>query len=435
MSAPERTPLSRTIGMRPATASAMPGSASMVAIAPSTWRPPWFDTTIPLIPCSIAASASAGWRIPFSRIGSSGPLAEEREVVPGERRTRVRLDEAPHRCAREPGAHVREPRARVGAGLTEERRDRRKRDPTTRRRVLAERFLQRLHEHGITRVLGDALPLQERQRAEVEVADPPAEHRRVEREDDRGAAAALCPRDEALDELVRRAPVELEPARGVSHRAGGLLHRAGRLVGEDERDAFGRSGPRHRDVRIAVRHLQHADGAQDEGARQRRSEDVDGRLSGRNVAKHSRDDSPALERGAVLAHRPFGPRAARDVCVALGGHALACCGFEPLDGDGDGRIRPACAPDIDLELPLASDSDGHACTLTGSARESRHVELPGGEARARLVALGLPADRPRSGLRLPLRRDGGRHAACAHAIAAHGSTARRVSLAVASSTS
>jgi hypothetical protein len=68
-SAPLRMPLSITIGTRPATASATAGRASSVAIAPSTCRPPWFDTTIPSIPASTARDASPGWRMPLSRIG------------------------------------------------------------------------------------------------------------------------------------------------------------------------------------------------------------------------------------------------------------------------------------------------------------------------------------------------------------------------------
>ena len=86
------------------------------------------------------------------------------------------------------------------------------------------------------------------------------------------APAALRARDEARDELVRRAPVELEPARCVAHRPRCLLHRARGLVREDERDALRGSGARDRDVRVAVRHLEDADRAEDERARQRRAE-------------------------------------------------------------------------------------------------------------------------------------------------------------------
>ena len=70
MSAPPRTPLSSSTGTRPSTAPTTPGSASIVAIAPSTWRPPWLDTRIPSMPASMARRASSGCRMPLSTIGS-----------------------------------------------------------------------------------------------------------------------------------------------------------------------------------------------------------------------------------------------------------------------------------------------------------------------------------------------------------------------------
>ncbi len=69
-SAPLRIPLSITIGTWPPTASAIAGSAAIVEIAPSTWRPPWLDTQTPSMPSSTARLASSGWRMPFSTIGS-----------------------------------------------------------------------------------------------------------------------------------------------------------------------------------------------------------------------------------------------------------------------------------------------------------------------------------------------------------------------------
>src|SRR5439155_9015566 len=79
-------------------------------------------------------------------------------------------------------------------------------------------------EDRIACVLGDALPAQEWQVSKIEIADPPAEHRRVERDDDRLAAAVLRARDEALDELVRGSRIELEPARAIAHRLRTALH-------------------------------------------------------------------------------------------------------------------------------------------------------------------------------------------------------------------
>ena len=56
--------------MRPADRLDDAGSASSVAIAPSTWRPPWLETTMPSMPSSTARRASSGWQMPLSRIGS-----------------------------------------------------------------------------------------------------------------------------------------------------------------------------------------------------------------------------------------------------------------------------------------------------------------------------------------------------------------------------
>ena len=93
-----------------------PGSASIVAIAPSTCRPPWLETTIPSIPCSIAASASAGWRIPLSRIGSrvrsrrnarSSQESDGREYVSTKRRTAARASPERRFARREPGIRAR----------------------------------------------------------------------------------------------------------------------------------------------------------------------------------------------------------------------------------------------------------------------------------------------------------------------------------------
>src|SRR5437899_1155710 len=59
-SSPERTPLSSIRVTRPPTARAMAGSTSMGAGRASTWRPPWFDTTMPSTPSDTHLSASAG---------------------------------------------------------------------------------------------------------------------------------------------------------------------------------------------------------------------------------------------------------------------------------------------------------------------------------------------------------------------------------------
>ncbi len=42
----------------------------MVAGEVSSWRPPWFDTTIPAAPASAARRASSGRTIPLTSTGS-----------------------------------------------------------------------------------------------------------------------------------------------------------------------------------------------------------------------------------------------------------------------------------------------------------------------------------------------------------------------------
>src|ERR1043165_8134446 len=66
MSLPRRKPLSIRIGIRPPTASAISGSTSMVALTPSSTRPPWFDTMIASMPASAARFASSVSRMPLS---------------------------------------------------------------------------------------------------------------------------------------------------------------------------------------------------------------------------------------------------------------------------------------------------------------------------------------------------------------------------------
>jgi len=66
MSTPRRTPpSSNTVSFFPA-AEATAGNASKVEEAPSSWRPPWFDTTTPSQPTAAARSASSGRSTPFS---------------------------------------------------------------------------------------------------------------------------------------------------------------------------------------------------------------------------------------------------------------------------------------------------------------------------------------------------------------------------------
>jgi hypothetical protein len=213
------------------------GKASIDAIAPSTCRPPWFETTSPSTPCSSAVRASRGSRIPLRRIGS-----------------RV----SPLRNARKRRAKVREERAGIPVRELDQRADGAERDRSRLLR-LAGALLGEADEDGVARILGDPTPECEGQECEVEIARPPAEERRVEGRHDRLAAARLGSPDEALDELVRGAPVELEPVRSIAERGGAAFHRNGRLVREDHRHALGAGGARDRQICVAVSELENAD--------------------------------------------------------------------------------------------------------------------------------------------------------------------------------
>ena len=192
---------------------------------------------------------------------------------------------------------------------------------------------------------------------------PPAELRRVERDDDRLAAACLCAAHEARDELVRGAPVELEPARRVPHRGRALLHRRATPGSRDHRHALG--GGRPRDGEIAppgaparARRSARAGTASAAGGRTARPT----RSRAADVAQHARDDPPPLERGAVRTHRRLGAGAAR--------HVGECLGRHPLPGRAPRASRTRTAPP---GTPAAPRRRGRPPSAGGSrARPDAH---------------------------------------------------------------
>jgi len=185
------------------------------------------------------------------------------------------------------------PSCRIRAGHLPESRDRGERDPAGRRRLLAECLLERLEEDRVARVLRDASSAEKWQVREVEVTHAPAEERRVEGQHDRRTAAPLSPRDKTRHEVVRGAPVELEPVGRIAHRSCRLLHGARRLVGEHEWDAFGGGSACSGQVGVPVSEFQHADRAEVEGAREWRSKNLDSCVAHGDVSEH---------RGAMRQH-------------------------------------------------------------------------------------------------------------------------------------
>ena len=72
-SMPVRMPPSNMISICEPTESTISGSTSIEDGAPSSWRPPWLETTIACAPVLAASSASSTSRMPF-RISLPGQM-------------------------------------------------------------------------------------------------------------------------------------------------------------------------------------------------------------------------------------------------------------------------------------------------------------------------------------------------------------------------
>ena len=168
---------------------------------------------------------------------------------------------------------------------------------------------------------------------------------------------ASARRDEALDELVRRAPVELEPARRVAHRRGDLLHRRRRLVGEDHRDALG-ARRRAPTARSASRWASSSTpiGAEQQRRRDAAAEQLDRRVA-RGTSRSTRGhDPPGVERGAVGGHRRLAPGAAGHVGVGGARHRAARLGLQARPRGGDPRATARDPVLVDRGLAGAANT-------------------------------------------------------------------------------
>ena len=313
---------------------------------------------MPSTPASSARRASSGCRMPLSRIGSFVRSRRNGQVLPRQLRPREDLREALHGGAPAPALQVLDERPGIRARQLHQRAQRLWRGLRRRRVAVARALRHQAAEHRVARVLREPLAAQEREEGGLEVARAPADHRGVEREHDRLAAARFGARDEALDQVVRRAPVELEPARAVAQHLGALLHRPRRLVGEDHRHAGLARRARDRDVGLAVGELEHADRRQQERGVERAAEQLDRRVGLRGPAQHPRHDPVPREGGAVLAHRVLRAGAGLDVGEGVGGHRLAGRLLEPLGVERDARAASAHPAEVDGRLARASDHGG-----------------------------------------------------------------------------
>ncbi len=226
-------------------------------------------------------------------------------------------------------------------------------------------------EDGVRRVLGDALAAGERQVPEVEVAWTPAEVCRVERDDEGVAAARLGPRDEALDEVVVAAPVELVPVPRATQGAGDLLHRHRGLGAEDLGDALLAGAPRDGEVGLVVCHRQHADRCDEEGALVPAAEELDGRVALGRVDEHPWHDPPPGERRHVGLGARLGAGRACDVGESALGHDLAGRRLELRAVRGHCRSAAEGARPVDGGLDGPADAlRRHTCS-SGRAKPVR----------------------------------------------------------------
>ena len=159
----------------------------------------------------------------------------------------------------------------------------------------------------------NALATRERQRTEIQILRTPPQHGRVEGDDDGLRADRLGPVQQAVDEVLVRAPVQLEPARCVAHRGGAVLHRRAALVGEDVRHPRGRGGPRDRQVAVGGHQRARTDRCEQQRRRQRGVHHRGAEVAFGDAVRHARHDRPPVERAPVVAHRAALTGTSRDV--------------------------------------------------------------------------------------------------------------------------
>ena len=317
-------------------------SASRAATAPSTWRPPWFDTITPSMPCVERAPRVVGREHALDEQRQLRPRAQPVEVVPGE-------------------PDVREGREhRRGCG----------------EQILRRRLVELRQEHGIVEELPAPLALDERQVRVAQVARPPAEGECVERDDD-GAVARPSARETKLAQMLTIGdPVELEPARTT---------RLGDLLRADASRRSTRSSARPREAAARATPTSPSSEAIDStpsGAKKNGAGDGVPRTSTEMSrfalpVKHARPDAPASNAREVRAHGRFAAGAARDVAERAGVELLLGGALPVLRADGPlGRLlrdvdRVLDARSGEAHTPiLLRDGPGSSGRFSACARRS-----------------------------------------------------------------
>ena len=303
--------------------------------------------------------------MPFSRIGSrvrSRRNGRSLQVSDGRENTSRKVSTA---ARGSPDRRFSRKRARVALRHADEGAHRRRGDARLRAGRRSRHPLgDEATEHRIARVLRDAHALDEGQEAAVEVAGPPAEHARVEGDDDRLGTARLRSRDEALDEFVVARPVELEPA-GTRVLCGDPLHRERRLARDDAGESEGSGRPGDREVGIRVDELEHADGRDDDREGVAAPEELDREVARRDVPQHPRHQAPRVEGVVVGLRRGLPPRRSGDVRPRLRGHRPFGGGDEIRPAGGDPRPGTGCARAVDVGLPGSARCRGDAVVRHG----------------------------------------------------------------------
>ena len=207
MSLPRRTPPSQMISMRPPTASATGATRSNAAGAPSSWRPPWFDSAMASTP----------------RVGGEHRVVDGLDALDDDRAV-------PHR-AQPVDVGPRQRRVELGVDVVGQR-DRRGAVADLAADDVGEADRLAAHERprpaGVERAVDDrAGPDRRRQReAAAHVALAPAEHGGVDGEHERLVARGGGAVDHLLDEPAVAPGVDLEPQAAVADRPD-LFDRAG----------------------------------------------------------------------------------------------------------------------------------------------------------------------------------------------------------------
>ena len=191
-------------------------------------------------------------------------------------------------------------------------------------------------EDRVARVVREALVLEEGRVAPIEVERPPAEQRRVERDDQVGVAGRLGPTEEGRGQLVVGGPVQLVPARAVAVGRRHVLHLVGALrrVHVRQPELGRRAGAGEVAVRMSER--LHPDRREEDRRGHARPQDGGGEIDLRRLAAPAPLDLPAPERRGIGARAVRVTRPGEDVGEGLGAEDLGGLRLELREVVGDG---------------------------------------------------------------------------------------------------